>query len=476
VVWVGKDSLLIDLRQLAPEARLEVLAQHDPACREPASFALLRERNPTVYSLQPWPVLLTPEESRDLQEKSVALVELARTLPWRFFGGVSSRIAAYYGLGWREEVCELVLGEPNGVREAIYRGDYLMTPAGLRCLEINGGSGVGGWRVPSMAYLYEEVPVLAELWRASGVRLRYRETFFDLLAHFVRSLLAHPRLGAESELNVVIAVARSEDEHHFHDPASQAEGRRLYARALAEVAPGRQGAFAFCDYDELELRGGAVYRQGRRIHALFEQHVDQGATGRQLVGSFKAGRVALYTGPATRILMDKRNLVLLSENQESAFFAPEERQLIRSLVPWTRRAVRETTQYRGETVFLPDLLAAEREQLVLKRAFSHSGKDVYLGRNTLPASWTEKVTEALADGQWVVQEALESVPYRLLDEELGVVPHDVVWGLYVFGGEFRGGYLRVAPRERKSLLNAAQGASVIPFLEIDAAAGQGISG
>lgn len=451
-----------------PERRLVAAAARDPRLLDPASFALLRERNPfPAYPLHPWPILLTPEESRSMQESSVALVALAQSLPRRFFGGDPARIAEFYGLEGGAAVADLVLGEPNGLAEAIFRGDYLVTPDGLRCLEINGGSGVSGWRVPSLGALYAELPALADFLRLHGLRLCYRETFYEILAHILGGLRSHPGFRGEAELDTVVAVRRDEDAaHRFHSPESQAEGVRLYAAALA--AAGTGGHFAFSDYDELEVRGGRVYRQGRRVHALFEQHADRGALGRQLFGSFKAGRLALYSGPVTRILMDKANLALMSEHQDGELFDETERRLVRSLVPWTRRVLREETGYRGQRVFLPDLFDRERQRLVLKRGFSHSGKDVHLGRDTPAARWSELAAAALAEeGRWVVQEALDSVPYELLDEELGVVPHDVVWGLYAFGGGFRGGFLRVAPRAKRTLLNVPQGARTLPFLEIE---------
>lgn len=458
---------MIDLFSQPVESRMESVSKAHPEFCDPTRFSLLREKNWVPgYPLRPWPILLTAEESRDMQEKSVGIVNLVSDLPKRYFKGVTADIVQYYGLEWGSEITDLVLSEPNGVAQAIYRGDYLMTRSGLRCLEINGGSGIGAWVVPSLAPLYLEVPLLAELFRTSGVRLCYKETFYELLVHILRGLLADPGL-ATGPLNVAFGVSRVENaEYEFHGPVALAEGQRLYTRALATIAPGRTGQFAFCDYDELEVQGRAVSLRGRPIHALFEQHAAQGAMARHLFGSFKAGKLALYSGPVTRLLMDKRSLALLSEKRDEAVFDAAERQLIESLIPWTRVASRTTVDYFGHPVFLPDLLYSQRERLVIKRAFSHAGRDAVVGRNTSPAEWSERVARALEMGDWVVQEAVESLPYMLLDDELGVVPYDVSWGLFTFGGAFQGGALRIAPRERKTLLSMEQGARALPYLEI----------
>lgn len=452
-----------------PAAAFAAFAAANPECLDPASFALLRQENPAPgYVLQPWPILLSAEKSRSMQEASVAVTAIATSLPRRIFGDDFAELAEYFRIPGGEVVAELILCEPNGIEEALYRGDFIDTRNGLKCIEINGGSAVGGWILPLLGRLYPRVPVLARFLAEHGWALHCPDTLAAMLGHFVDGARKSPALIGDGEINVAITAAAKD--HEFYNPSSEAEVRRAYAAVLAAISPGLAGELRFCDYAELTFQGGRVFHQGKRVHVLFEQQVAEGPQRQQAIGSFKAGLLDLYTGPASQIIMDKRNLALMSELGGSSVFSEAERRAIRAVVPWTRRVVRGHTDYRGERVFIPDLLDAEREGLVLKKGYSSSGKHVFFGRATPAGHWAEQVTAALEEeGGWVVQEWLESVPYELLDEDRGPLPHDVVWGLFVFGGRFQGGFLRTLPKELDAVINLVHGARTLPYLELIAA-------
>ena len=449
-----------------PSAAFAAFVAANPECLDPASFALLRQANPAPgYVLQPWPILLSPAKSRSMQEASVAVIDIATSLPRRIFGDDLAALAEYFKLPGGEVIAELILCEPNGIEEALYRGDFIDTLDGLKCIEINGGSAVGGWIVALLGRLYPRVPVLARFLAEHGWALHCPDTLAAVLGHFVDGARKRPALCGNGEVNV--AITAGADEHEFYNPSSAAEIRRVYAEVLDAASPGLRGELLFSDYADLTFQGGRVFNQGRRVHVLFEQQVAEGSRRQQAIGSFKAGLLDFYTGPASQIIMDKRNLALMWELVDSSAFDEAERRAIRAVVPWTRRILRGHTDYRGERVFIPDLLATAREGLVLKRGYSSSGKHVFIGRAMSTAQWGEHVATALEEeGAWVVQEWLESVPYDLLDHHRGPLPHDVVWGLFVFGGRFQGGFLRTLPKELDAVINLAYGAWTLPFFEV----------
>jgi hypothetical protein len=132
---------------------------------------------------------------------------------------------------------------------------------------------------------------------------------------------------------------------------------------------------------------------------------------------------------------------------------------------------REEVVYRGASRFLPELLESERAGMVLKKAYSYSGKHVVLGRATPEDEWRRHVATALAgpadgSGEWIVQEALESLPYTQLDDTPGPLPNDLIWGRLSFGGGYPGGYVRALPKERKAVVNHFHGALCVPLLEV----------
>jgi hypothetical protein len=78
------------------------------------------------------------------------------------------------------------------------------------------------------------------------------------------------------------------------------------------------------------------------------------------------------------------------------------------------------------------------------------------------------IERALFDGDWIVQEYLETVPYCFQQGPRGAGRHDLVWGLFVFGGHFGGAFLRMQPTGGASgLVNTHHGAEVGVLLELD---------
>lgn len=458
-----------------PAGAFLAFAEGHPECLDPASFALLREENPVPgWRLARWPVLVTPERSRAMGEIATALADLARTVPERLFGDDMAALADYFELPGGEAMSELVMCEPNGIGRALYRGDFIETADGLQLIEMNAGSGMTGWSLSPLAGLYPRVPVIDRFLHRAGLALSTPDSLGATLAHFVAGARGVPGLCEGSEVNIAVPVSVRDDD--IHNAAAAAAVSERYAELQAAARrEGEElsGEVRFCSYGDLSFQRGRPYLGGRRIHVVFEQQIVDDAVRQRTIGAFKAGLVDLYTGPASQVIMDKRILVLLSEHAgegDSDRFDESERALVRSAVPWTRRVAREEVEHRGTRRYLPDLLESERADLVLKKAYSHSGKHVVLGRATPEDEWRRHVAAALAGpadgtGGWIVQEALEPLPYTLLDDHRGPVAHDLVWGLLTFGGGFHGGYVRALPTERNAVINQFHGALCVPFLE-----------
>jgi hypothetical protein len=93
------------------------------------------------------------------------------------------------------------------------------------------------------------------------------------------------------------------------------------------------------------------------------------------------------------------------------FFSPEERQVFRRHILWTRIVGDRATRLPdGETDKLLPFLREERESLVLKPNRAYGGEGVLLGMSVDQAAWDAAINQAVAaPGQWVVQQ-LASIP------------------------------------------------------------------
>jgi hypothetical protein len=112
-------------------------------------------------------------------------------------------------------------------------------------------------------------------------------------------------------------------------------------------------------------------------------------------------------------------------------------------------------------------MSSHRESLVLKPARSAHGDNVHLGPATAPETWSRVLREALSKRDWIVQEYHQSRPYLCQYGEDGCAVHDMIWGIFVFGSQYGGGFLRVMPRWKIEPINAAKGAEEGILFEVE---------
>lgn len=410
------------------------------------------------YGIQPWPVLLGPARVREFERAATGLARLVRGLPRRLFRDDPGEIARFFAVSGAEEAA-LLLAEPSGVDATLCRGDFVDTPRGLRCIEINFGP-VGGWQHVCFAPLLARVPELAPFLAGEG-GAGWRDSIGGLFGHVARDLLASgvPHDGALNLLVVASDGGTTPVESHPREVY-----RRRWREALGAEAGGMPGEAEVAAVSELRYPDGVVRARGCTFQGVVEQNEDE--PGRELFRIFKAGRIGLYTGPVGVVLGDKRNLALLSKLGESPRFSDGERELIRRYVPWTRLLADGETEYRGRRVPILELARTARAELVLKAGHSFGGADVVIGRSVGQPEWEAAVERAAAAGGWVVQEYCPPVDYPFQHGEAGWCPHAVVWGLYVFGDRFGGVFVRLAPRAAGEVLNVARGARIGVAFEV----------
>ncbi|MFE8006719.1 hypothetical protein [Streptomyces sp. NPDC057418] len=162
------------------------------------------------------------------------------------------------------------------------------------------------------------------------------------------------------------------------------------------------------------------------------------------------------------LLANKKVLAWLSEGLP--WMTETDHALIRRYVPWSRVVGDTKAQWRGRWVGLPELLLSAQERLVLKKAIGMMGREVLIGRLSTPAQWAAEVERALSEGDTIVQEYTESVPYELemcaasghRAERVAVAP---VLSPMVFGDRPGGCYARYFPSGESGVVSVyGQGA------------------
>ncbi|HSN88337.1 MAG TPA: hypothetical protein VL025_16370 [Thermoanaerobaculia bacterium] len=456
MVW--SEDLRAVHRGLSPQdLQFREAACDDPELLSRATFRkLVDDKGFIAGTLQPWLTFVGPEKMAELRSVSVGLAGLLRTAPERVLGNDPVRVHDYYGLE-TPEILGLFLSRPNGAETAIGRGDLIDTASGFQCLEFNFTPNLGGWETSEIARLHLGVPATARYLRERGIPTAYTSTGRELFAHLIRSAQARGHCP-DGELNVALVVPEAVPAGSEASPALDVL-RRDFQQACRDSDADLTGDLLPCHFSELTAVRNYLFLRKSRIHAVAE-FCDE-PTAPAAYRSFKAEKLTLLNGPIRAVLSSKLNLALLSESAESGVYSSEERDFIRRHVPWTRKVARGATDFRGERVSLPDLLASRREALVLKEATSSGGEGVAIGLHTPQARWDELARQALdaREGGWVAQERVESLPYLYQSGEHGCVPHDLIWGPFVFGERYGGVILRMQPKSVQGAVNSALGAT-----------------
>jgi hypothetical protein len=447
-------------RQLSPAAErfLEHLLDHPDQAAQLDGFA---EGLPELFARFPitWPTLVDARRVAEMERATVGVCKLIKAIPAVIFGGDLQAMGAFYGCD--PGMLAAMFSVPSYMNSTVARCDFIDTPGGLKCLEVNMASNVGGWYHAFWLDRYLRHPVIMDFYAREGIRQGDHDVLVTLCEHMIDDALECGVIEEGGELNVVIG---------WKEPPTEG-GRRQAAEVYAELLrrTGRGVTGQLWVYDRsakvLTFREREVYIGERRVHVYYGY---DNPFPIPVLRAQMAGGIRVYNGGLTGMWLDKRNLALLSENEGLEGWTEEDRALIRDHIPWTRLASPRTTTWRGKEVQFPDFLLDHRDDLVLKHGLGFGGKHVHVGRYLAPDAWEARVREAVEEGGWIVQEWMESKPYFYPPRPgAAAVPHTVVWGLFCTGSRYGGGFLRVLPRGAgEGVVNSARGAHESALLEI----------
>jgi hypothetical protein len=444
-----------------------------------------------LIHMQSWPIFISRRTLAEIEDTAVKVYRLLKSIPFRVFGGDYQKISDYY-----EIPLGLVKYFFDGVTQSdldnlLARGDYIMSPSGLKCIEYNVNTNLGGMETAMWQAAFRSVPIIRRFLKSRNLALDNRELLVLMFRHIIENVLERFE-SSDNRVNVAYVMGTTGDERM--DNAVKVFMESFFNKALAAVRPGLRGTFVFSDYSGFSTAPEGVYYQGTRIHAMVEIHM--GYVPPEILEAFRGNKVLIYNGLTTWFMSTKLNLAVLSEHEESDIFTPEERETIKKHIPWTRKVADVRTTYRGKEIDLLDFIYTNRENLVLKPEVGSGGKDIFVGKKTDDAEWKQMVQKslnctnhlsnevvgeslsksewdrlmdkALNMEQWLVQERVESYPFIFQSGREGYEPHDGAWGFFVFGDRYCGGWTRILPTSnKKGVVNAHQGAEMAMIIEVD---------
>jgi hypothetical protein len=408
-----------------------------------------------------WPTLVDARRVAEMERATVGLCRLIKAIPAVVFGGDLEAISAFYGY-LDPGMLEILFSVPDYKNSTVARCDFIDTPDGLMCCEVNMAANLGGWPHVFWRDLFLQHPVIREFSAREGISPDIRDVLVNFCDHMIDDALKSGVIKAGGELNMVMAL-----------DVPPTEGARryvadVYAELLRRTGRGVTGQLwlSHAPAEELTFRWMDVYMGERPVHVYYENCIRPAPP--QVLRAQLAGGIRVYNGLLARMWLDKRNLALLSENEGLEAWKEEDRQLIRDHIPWSRVVSPRTTTWRGAEVQFPGFLLERREDMVLKRGQGAGGEAVHVGRYLAPDEWEARVREAVEEGGWIVQERVESKPY-LYPPQPGAAPvrNTLIWGLFCAGSRYAGGWLRMMPQGAgEGIVNSARGACEAPMLEI----------
>ena len=224
--------------------------------------------------------------------------------------------------------------------------------------------------------------------------------------------------------------------------------------------------------DELEFTNGRLRARDFEIDIVYKrllvnEYLPIMKEQPALLDAYRAGAVCMVNGFRSKIIHKKALFAVLTDARFKTLFSGDEQQMIAGHVPWTRKVRTGKSDYYGDEIDLLEFIDARRDRLVLKPNDDYGGHGIYLGWNIDEIGWDEAIHNALANGDYLVQErvqtARETFPALTPDDKIQFVEQLVDLDPLLFNGKVGSAFTRLSSNE---LANVTAGGGMVPTFVI----------
>jgi uncharacterized circularly permuted ATP-grasp superfamily protein len=357
-------------------------------------------------------------------------------------------------LGLTEIERELVAIDPGYVAiSPTSRLDSFLTESAYSFVELNGESPAGIAYADAAYDIFSSLPVMKEFVADYHVRPMYgRPHMLEVLLSSYEEFLGRkpqrpPRI-AIIDLADVPTVKEFELFREFFEQSG-------YPSII-------------CTPQELEFKDDRLSARGQEIDIVYKrllvnEYLPIMKEYPALLDAYRAGAICMVNSFRSKLIHKKALFAVLTDPRHAALFSPKELDAIRSHVPWTRTVRDEHTDYFGREVNLLDHIRAGPERLVLKPNDDYGGHGITIGWNVDQRGWDEAINDALADGDYLVQErvptARETFPALTDDGRIEFAEQLVDLDPLLFNGKVGSAFTRLSFTE---LANVSSGGGMVP--------------
>ncbi|MDQ1355455.1 MAG: hypothetical protein QG657_5765 [Acidobacteriota bacterium] len=416
---------------------------------------------PWKIKFQPWPVYINQHVKKEVADAGISVFNLIKNIPGKIFNFDAREMSGYYEIPAKLMVNILAGTSGEHLNYLFGRGDFVYSPPqGFKCLEYNIAGNLGGWELPFWHSMYMKNIVTAKFFEENHLENINEDLVTVALRSHVNNLI---KKFPHNTNEMTIAMVMAEHQDGILNSPVEKYSVSMYRQILQSM--NLHGELIVCDYGHLKVQGDYLYYKGKRVLCIHENY--GGIVPDEMLEIFYKGNLVINAGPLTFLMTNKLNIALLSEHEESDLFTPGERESITKYIPWTRKTTPCQTRYRGETVSLETFVLANKDKLVLKPALNLGGKQILIGLHTSQPEWEQEINKAFCKKAWLVQEYIEPSAYLFQEGEEGYGEHNIVWGMFVFGGTYAGSFVRTLSTEsNKGIINVNQGADITVVFEV----------
>jgi hypothetical protein len=339
------------------------------------------------------------------------------------------------------------------------RLDSFLTDEAFSFVELNGESPAGIAYADAAYDIFQKLPVMQRFNENYHVRPLYgRRKMLDVLLHAYTEFL-----GRRPERNPTIAIVDLKD----RPTVKEFELFRDFFETEGYQAK-------ICSPDELEFAGDQLRAGDFPVDIVYKrllvnEYIPVVEESPALLAAYRAGRVCMVNSFRSKLIHKKALFAVLTNERHARFFTDDERAVISSHVPWTRRVADVATNYGEEKINLLDFVSKNRHRLVLKPNDDYGGHGIWIGWNAEISEWDEAIDAALKDGDYLVQErvptARETFPALTEGGEAFEFAEQLVdLDPLLFNGKVGSAFTRLSFSE---LANVSSGGGMVPTFIIN---------
>jgi hypothetical protein len=334
------------------------------------------------------------------------------------------------------------------------RLDSFLTENSYSFVELNGESPAGVAYADSASEIFLQLPVMRKFVERYDVEtFEGRPKMLDVLLKCYEEFLG----GAETETKPVIAIVDLKDLPTQKEFELFKEYFELQGYTSLICSP------QDLEFDGEKLRFGGVAIDIVYKRLLVNEYLPIMDEFPALLNAYKAGAICLVNSFRSKLVHKKAIFAVLTNEKYAHLFDEAELEAIKAHIPWTRKFREEQTFNNSEEIDLVEWTRANRHKLVLKPNDDYGGHGIYIGWNSSEKEWDEQIQIALADGDYLVQERVETsretFPFLESDGKIHLFEQLVDLDPLLFNGRVGSAFTRLSTTE---LANVSSGGGMVP--------------